>query len=356
LTDGAGEFVSYLVGVSSIALTQENGVVINVLPEYIQVDFAQYQGMTELVVSTQVPVGVYTGVSVGLDYTDVDVKVENDQGDIVDVNVLVDENGTSLDQVDVQVDVPGVMNLNVTQGSCSHVDIDFDLEQSHGVTYDNQGGVTVVVAPYVTVSVNQESLKTLRLRGTLGSVSTNPEAFTMNLKPFFFDFDDGFDEFGRISVTTTHETTFDINGQTLIGTVGLETLGDIGEGTPVIVKGALKFNPYRFESSTVYAGTSVPSMDRDFVTGIVINVDEVTVAVCGMLYIQDEHGYYYNSSVDVTVSPDTLVKTQTDGGLYTIGDMYSGQFVLISGDLTGHDGQIFEMDASQGTVWIQVAF
>lgn len=348
LTDGAGDFASYNVGVASIKLTTEDGVEVEVMPEDVMVDFAQYEDTTELVVTTDVPVGVYTSVVVTLDYTDVDVTVENGEGEIVSVDVLVDPDGDPMTQV--SVNVTDIVAIEVTQGSHVYVSVDYDLEQSHGsVEYNGQDGTVVVVTPYVTVNVDYSDLKTLRVRGTVADVMPEEGAFYVDLKPFFINFNHEFKGFGECTVASQDTTLYEINGQAYVGQDGLEALAASGEGTPVIARGQMAFEPFRLVAETVYAGTSIPGMDSDFVTGIITQLDDTTLTLSGMVWDHMNQLYFFDKAVDVTVSDGTEV-INLAGGASTLDDLYLGQYVLASGDLA--DTTDTSIDASQGTIWM----
>lgn len=349
LTDGAGDFATYNVGVTSITLTTEDGVEVEVLPENVMVDFAQYEDTTELVVTTDVPVGVYTGVTVTLDYTDVDVSVTNGEDEIVGVDVLVDANGDPMTQVSVHV--TDMVAVEVTQGSNVYVSVDYDLALSHGsVVFDGENGTVVVVTPHVTVNVDYNDLKTLRVRGTVIDVLPEDGEFYLELKPFFINLNHGYHGFGEIMVASQDTTIYHINGQTYTGQEGIEALAAAGEGTPVIAKGQVAFEPFRLMAEAVYAGTSIPGMDSDFVTGFIMNIGDNTLMLSGMVYDHMNQVSYYDESADVTVSDATTV-TNIYGNAATLEDLYLWQYIMVSGDLTDAEGGPI-LDATQGDIWM----
>ena len=95
ITDAAGDFHSYSVDVTSVALKRLNGGTVETLPNATRVDFAEYVELAELFTVRTVPAGTYTGMRLTLDYSTAQIMVENGAGNPVAV-AAVDELGAPL--------------------------------------------------------------------------------------------------------------------------------------------------------------------------------------------------------------------------------------------------------------------
>lgn len=350
LTDAQGDFITYSVNVVSLTLTHANGNVVETLPITTQVDFAQYVDVTEFLTAASVPLGAYKKATLHLDYTDAVITVEDSNGEPLTVSSVVDGDGHAVTQVDVDVYLENRSSLVVAPGLLSHITLDFDLNASNNVSFDNDGNATVVVEPSLLAEVNHDSPKSFRLRGLLDDVVPEMGYFFVNVRPFYHRLDKTLNRFGRMMVMSDEETVYEIDGLTALGSEGLSLLSEQEAGSSIIVKGKMKYNPYRFEASEVYVGTSVPGVTSDYVTGNVLSRNGDTIAVNGMVFVRGESRFIMNETVNVTLSDDTMVKKQQNDEAYSIDDIAPGQHVTVSGSLTINEAQTPEMDASQGLV------
>ncbi len=60
ITDAPGDFLTYTVNVTSLLLTRADGVTVQMLPNAVSVDFAQYSNLTEFLTGISMPPGNYT--------------------------------------------------------------------------------------------------------------------------------------------------------------------------------------------------------------------------------------------------------------------------------------------------------
>ena len=130
LTDVEGDFLTYTVDVLSLTLTKKNGAVVETLPLETRVDFAQYTEMTELLTAATVPSGVYVKASLTLDYTNADIQVEDADGNTVQVDTILDEDGKELSILEVAVHLEERNQLLIVPGIPAHLTLDFDLKVS----------------------------------------------------------------------------------------------------------------------------------------------------------------------------------------------------------------------------------
>lgn len=346
LTDAEGDFASYTVDVLSIDLTRQNGTVVSTLPLTTRVDFAQYAEMTEFLTAATIPSGVYTEARLTLDYQNADIWVENADGDLVPINVIVDEDGNPVTTMTVSVTFPDSDALLIAPGIPAHLTLDFDLIASHQVEFGNDGTPTLTVAPILVAEIDPEDPKTHRLRGPLGDVDVDAGNFELIIRPFFHGLSGTDRPFGSLAVTVTEDTVYHINGLPYAGQAGLAAMNELTAYSAVVVTGDLKFNPYRFEAAEVNAGTSVPGGTLDGITGNVIRRDGDTIAVRGATLIRSDGSVIFCDTASVLLDQDTVVRRQLSTAAFSIGDISVGQRVTVLGRLTNSRLDSLELDAT----------
>lgn len=348
LTDAPGDFASYTVDVKSITLTKASGEVVHALPLTTRVDFAQYTEMTELLTVSSVSPGLYVKAEMVLDYGDADIRVENENGDAVKVDTLVDSDGTPLDELAMAVRLEGKNSLRIVAGVPAHLTLDFDLNASNSVTFDDAGAATVTVEPFLLAELDVTKFKIHRLRGPLAAVNEAEGSFDLILRPFHrvISRDDLRRNFGLVSVTTDDATVYEIDGNSYQGSAGLAALAAMPRFTATVVRGDVKLNPRRFAAREVYAGSSVPGGSQDVVTGNVVARSGDTLTVKGATLIRSGGSVVFNDEVSVSLGGQTAVRRQLDPlGSYGIGDISVGQRVRIFGSLTDSGAGQLHMDA-----------
>lgn len=352
LTDAQGDFISYTVDVTSITLTKANGNVVETLPMTTTVDFAQYVDMTEFLTAASVPLGAYTSATLHLDYSNADIVVEGIDGNPVEAITIVDADGNQITGLDVEVYLANQSALVVAPGVTNHLTLDFDLELSNTVTFD-ENVPTVTVDPTLTAQVNHTNSKPYRVRGLIEEVDTAYSYFTVNVRPFFHNMKNARHQFGQVLVMTSDETVFEINGTSFTGQDGLEAMAQLDANTAVIVMGNMvQGEKHTIAATSVYVGTSVPGQDSDYVKGSVMARDGNTLTVNGMVYDKDQDKFMMNNTVIMTIDTTTTVKKQQSEESFSIDDISPGQHITALGDiaLNSETTHTPTMDATQGIV------
>jgi len=351
LTDAEGDFVNYTVDVLSLNLTKANGAVVQVLPVSTRIDFAQYTDMTEFLTAATVPAGTYIEAAIRLDYSDAEIRVENESGEIVKVTNIVDGEGNPLSELEVSVKLEDRNSLTIFPGVPAHLMLDFDLQASNQVDFGAVDGPVLAVEPFLVADVDRaDPHKIHRIRGLLNAVNLNESSFSVILRPFFSALSSSHRLFGIRSVLTDSETVFHIDGEAYTGSEGLETLAGLNPLAPVAALGSLKFHPLRFEAWEVYAGTSVPGGGLDAVSGWVTRRDGDTLTVKGASLVRANSSVIFNDEVTVQVADTTVVTRQISGNSYSIDDISIGQHITAFGTLTSLIPENLEMDATNGLV------
>ena len=349
LTDAPGDFVSYTVDVLSLKLTKANGAVVETLPVKTTVDFSQYTDMTEFLTAATIPSGVYTKAVMTLDYSNANIQVEDESGNAVQVNSIKDEDGNDIQTLGVNVQLQDRNSLLIAPGVPAHLSLDFDLNASNQVTFDT-GNPVVTVQPFLVADVNAESSKIHRVRGPLKSVDVANNNFKVIIRPFRHILADHSEKFGTLTVTTTSDTIYDIDGVSYTGGEGLTQLSVQPSFTAVVALGDLKFNPLRFEAKEVHAGSSVPGGSLDAVSGNVIKRAGNVLTVKGATLIRAGGSAVFNDSVSIQLGDGTTVHRQLSADSFSIADISVGQRITVFGTLTNETATQLEMDASNGSV------
>jgi hypothetical protein len=345
LTDAPGDFVTYTVDVVSLTLTKQNGSVVNALPLETRVDFSQYTDMTEFLTVATVPSGLYTAAVMTLDYRDADIQVEDQNGDAVPVENILDEDGNEIRTLKVSVYLEGFNKLLIIPGIPAHLTLDFDLRASNQVEFDNNDLPTMTVKPVLLADVNPLAPKIHRLRGPLKDVNVADGTFDVVIRPFIHVISGGDQRFGLLNVVTDDRTCFEINGKMYQGTQGLQTLDSLSMLTAIMVIGDLKGHPLKFEARHVYAGTSVPGGDMDVVTGNVISRQANQLMVKGATLIRAQGSAVFNDEVVIQLGLNTTVRRQLSLNEFSINDISVGQRIMVFGELNPDETQL---DASEG--------
>ena len=345
LTDAPGDFVTYTVDVVSLTLTKQNGAVVNALPLETRVDFSRYTDMTEFLTVATVPSGLYTKAVMTLDYRDADIQVEDQNGNVVPVENIIDEDGREIRILRLSVQLEGINKLLIVPGIPAHLTLDFDLKASNQVEFDSYGNPTATVKPVLLADVNPLAPKIHRLRGPLKDVNVADGTFDVIIRPFIHILSGGDRRFGLLNVVTDDRTCFEINGEMYQGTHGLQTLDSLQILTAIIVIGDLKGHPLKFEARHVYAGSSVPGGDMDVVTGNVTSRRDNLLTVKGATLIRAQGSVIFNDEVVIQLGLNTTVRRQLSLNEFSTDDISVGQRVMVFGELNADETRL---DASEG--------
>jgi hypothetical protein len=348
ITDADGDFLSYTVDVSSLTLTKASGAVVETLPVSTRVDFAQLVDLTEFVTAATVPNGTYVEGRIRLDYSTAEVTVEVG-GEPRAANV-VDANGQPLGTVDLEIRLDNRNHVIVAPGRPAFLQLDFDLAASHSVDITTTP-VTAVAEPFIVATVEPIDEKELRVRGPLVSVDVADSSYVVAVRPFHHPSA----RLGELTVNTTGDTAFEIDGVTFTGAAGLEALSQQAAGTPTIAFGSLTLANREFTAEQVFAGTSVPGPSFDVLWGNVTARDGDRLTVRGGTLIRRSgHFAFVREDVTLLVGPDTLVTREGLGGSNLGDDAISvGQRIHAFGEVSDSNGERV-LDATNGRVRLHV--
>jgi len=330
ITDAEGDFLAYVVDVTSIKLTHADGRVVETLPQSARIDFAQYVDMTEFVTAATIPNGRYTKASLVLDYSSADVQVEVN-GATVQAQVK-DSEGNAFTTREVEVILAGGHPLVIAPGMAQHLTLDFDLQTSHRV--DTSTTPPIVTAdPLLVADVEMDDPKPHRLRGLLQSVDQSQKLIQLQLRPFHRH--DG--DFGGFNAYVNYSTSYEIDGVAYSGSSGLTQLSLQPLASWIVVQGEIDASTHHFVATEVYAGNSVPGSNQDALTGVVTARTGDQLAVKARTIIRTDGSMIFNRDVTVTLDTNTKVTRQLSRVSADISDISVGQRVDLLGTISGVD-------------------
>ena len=325
LTDADGDFLNYTVDIVQLTLETANGRIVNTLPRRTRINFTDYVNVAELLTAATVPPATYVSGTITLDYSDAEVFVE--AGDMAKQAIVTDIDGNTLTQTTLKIVLSNRDQLVVSRGRTSFMQLDFDLGASHVVDI-LPTPATAASEQFIIAEVTPVDEKDIRVRGPLVEVNEDASNYVVAIRPFH----DRIGDFGRMTVYTTSETEFEVNGDMFVGSDGLRALGAAGRGTPTVAAGTLNLAAREFTASIVLAGSSVPGHDRDAIVGNVIKRDGNFLTIRGATIISRDRLPHFHDDVVVEVGPNTKVfkdgDRRSDLG---IGAISIGQRVTIRG-------------------------
>lgn len=358
------DFSSYTVGISVYSMTRSDGYV--AYPAgYTYEEFAdltQRVDLTELLNAVGVPDGTYKSVVIGIDYSEPLVYLNGQT-----TQATVEDSSGNVDPgiIYVTVTLDPSHQLVVSQNQSTPLALDFDLAASNTV---NATTNTVVVRPFVEAVTPSNDTQPVRARGLFVVASPSQGTFVEDLRPFE---DNIYATVGALTVNTTANTYYNIDGVAYIGPAGLSALQSIASNTPVIAIGSLNGTPPGSSSTItpaltatqVYAGTVVSNGVYEHVEGIVtaISGDTLTVADATYLYYEgyciSNLCFEYVPTASINIGPSTLVTEDNvappNGGQFGAQSITVGSQVDAIGVNANPSASTLTLDSTSGLVRLQ---
>lgn len=316
------------VDVRGIVFERRGGGIVTLAPRASRVDFAQMDGLDDLVATTSLPAGNYVRAALTLDFTSARVLIA---GASVPATVRDPQGAAITGPIEVDVDFGADDRLVVTRGRRHLFAFDLDLDQS--VTVDSVANV-VTFAPVLNLTVDPSEGRPIGSTGRLRSVDTNTSSFVVERLA-----GDG-TVLDTFTVTTGGSTIFQVNGVPQVGALGLGSLvGNLGQR--VFVQGDYDRVRSRVDARVVEAGAGVIGNGQDHVIGHVVaratgaGFDaQLTVRGRSIDYTTGTRRYDTAITVD-TSRGFTKVLRRGSATAFGTDDVAVGQAVVVFGDLTG---------------------
>ncbi|MGB9331879.1 MAG: hypothetical protein WCB10_14030 [Steroidobacteraceae bacterium] len=297
-------FAGYIVGIDSITFSGANGVFATPLVTPETVDLARVAELGELVAAPAVPSGTYTSATVTLDYTAAVIYFQASDGTAV-VATPEAPDGTVMSTAVITITFDPANPLVITNGQSSRVAINLDLDAFNALTYTSTGWV-VTVQPFLTMNGQPADATPMRVRGLF--VYTQASGFVMNIRPF----NDLISALGGITVNTTAQTYYNIDGFTYLGAAGIAVLKGLPENVTLAAFGTLDdlatigITP-SFNASIVIGGTSLESPLEDHMLGVVTARQGDTLTLTGADFLTALGATSYLAKAAVDVGAATVV-------------------------------------------------
>jgi hypothetical protein len=326
VTDAPGDFFSYSVDVTSVALRRADGALVETLPTRTRIDFSEYVELAELLTVRTVPAGLYTGLRLTFDYAGAQIVVEDDAGAPVAVTA-VNESGQPLGTLTLAVDFAERDAFRVAPGVPAHVTLDFDLAASHRLD-STAAPAAVTVLPVLFADAQLNDARPYRLRGAVERVDVAGNRFQIDLRPF----DRRAGDYGDVAVHVTDTTHYEIDRQSFTGAPGLQALAGLDLPVAALVVGQVDRLARTFTALHVFAGSGERNADDDYVRGHVLARDGNRLTVIGLLVDRDEDQARFSRAITVDLDPAATTVSKQGGGAVTAADISVGQKVDVVGD------------------------
>jgi hypothetical protein len=348
--DTSGTFLSYQVGIDSITLTRNDGIIVEPLASPQTVDFTKITDIVELLGSPAVPIGTYLSASITLDYTAASIWVD-EGGKAVELEpVATDGTVMSAAVITVTFDPNDPLVINYQQST--RLALDVNLAVSNTVTTTTSPPV-VLVQPFLNASTAAVDSTPMRARGVYVTQIGVSNGFIMNARPFI----DQISALGAETVLTTAQTYFNINGNVYTGAAGLAALAAQPESTLIVAYGTLGdlsgITP-TFNATQVYAGLILQTPLADQISGVVSarSGDIVTVHGGTFFSVLDQIQFFNDATITLGSGTSVIADGSTTGGL-TSSAVSVGQQVTIFGQAALSASLALTMDATAGFVRLQ---
>ena len=342
-----GRFTSYVVILTDIQLTRQDGNVIELPFLNQRVDLANIGPSLNLMGAPPVEIGTYVSASLVFDYTSVPPVITVDQGGTaLTADKLLDEAtgvAPTTQTIAVKFDPshPFVVNDQKTQ----ELNFNIDLEASNIVgAPDANNGVTVTVKPIWNVTAQPNYDRPVYARGLYVTTDKNNNKIIMNVRPLKDIIDN---PFGAISVNVNDQTYYNVNGVAYTGAAGLSavaSLQNVYAYLPIAVYGPPTGNPFSneqqgveasFAATQVYVGTSLESTIEDQVTGFISAVNGTTLTMQNAALFDHVGNLGFAKSLPITVGTNTIVSIDGNGSVTpSLSSVSVGQVVTVLGIAT----------------------
>jgi len=345
VTDAEEDFITYQVSINGIELERRDGSTVEVIARPAEVDFVQYQELSELFAVSSIPSGVYEKVIMTLDYTDAEIVVQNEQGQPLEAQV-VDPNGNAVTELDVEVTLGGTEQVVITPTRLARLTLDLDLGASNSIVSFEPP--VVEVEPFVLARAFVDEDRELRVRGLLADVDEPEEAITLSVRPMRLRQGD----FGRFTFKVDEQTLYEVDGLELTGAEGLSAMADLASETPVVAFGSHSDIDDTQVADRVLAGSSVAWAGQDLLRGIVRAREGNRLTIAGAVVEPEDRAAAFLGEIALTLDETTRV-TGYRPGEATIEQLSVGTSILALGqfeqDSFSAEGGIVRMRLSRLT-------
>jgi hypothetical protein len=225
------QFLSYVVNVDSVELTDSVGNVYTALATVEPVDLVQLSNIAELWGTATIPADTYVSATITLDYTDAEIWLLVNGAPLA--ATVAFPGGATVGAVAITVVFDPLNPLVITNSyattNAQRLALDFDLAASNVITTTGSGStetVTVTANPYMRFANAPADTRNIRIRGPLVNSNLSVGTYSIYERPFY----DEVNSIGTLSIFNSANTIYTIDGVTYVGTPGLEQLSETSTG------------------------------------------------------------------------------------------------------------------------------
>lgn len=330
VTDAASDEIDmFEVDVKDIVLTRLDGSTVSLMTQATRVDFAQLESLSELLVGSSIPVGIYQRIAMTLDFANASVCIA---GQTTPATVL-DAFGVPITgEISVNVSFAANLRPNIVVGRNHLFILDLDLDQSLTV---NAGSNQVTFSPVATAKVDPSNPKPVFTTGVLDAVDVAAGELTVQRRT------PNGATIGTYIVSVSGSTVYQIDGNNQVGASGLTALAALG-GTPrIFVQGTVNGTDRKLNAVAIETGAGTPGNGQDFVIGHILSRDNgagsnATLTVKGFSLDESSGVRRFNTVHTITVDfAVTNVLRRLSGSGLTTDNLQVGQRIAAFGVLSG---------------------
>ena len=358
LTDEPGDYTSYVVTIDSVTLTRSDGYVATAVGTPEIVDLAQIHNIAELWSSGAIPDGTYVSATITVDYTDAAISVLVNGVPTAATSVIDYTTGAAATTYAVTVDFDPQNQPTITptyaSTSATLLSVDFNLAASGRAVVTDSGVATVYVRPFLTIGSLASDTKLIRVRGPLINSSTDVNTYTVYIRPFY----DEANNLGTITLFSQPNTVYTLNGNSYVGSAGLDALGVLSAGT-TLTAGYTTFQPDynplnqayagRFNLVYVVAGSTLEDVYTEGISGDVIARNGNTVTLLGSTLILNtaDTFAFQTAETKLLLGPGTIVTVDNSSQPRLTSDAVAvGQHITARGICVNNCTAPLEIDAT----------
>ncbi len=340
VTDAEEDFLTYRIELESIQLKKNNGSLVEVLPLQTEIDFVQYQELSELFAVLSVPAGEYQSVVLSLDYSEADIVIQDESGASYQATIQ-DSEGNALTQIDVELSLNDSDTIKISPFKTAQLTLDLDLAASN--TIESFDPPLVSVEPFMIGSSELDIDREHRVRGLLKEVDLETNTIVIDVIPMrlrrggFGDFDLHVDD----------STFYEIDGVEYKPEEGFSLLAKQAKETPLVAFGGpSEEDGVGYFATQVLVGTSVPWAEQDVLKGIITARSGNSLAIQGAVVELRNDATHFQTVLNLNVSDKTIVTGYRLGDA-ELSNLSVGQRVLALGE---YKAETNEFDSSEGQV------
>jgi hypothetical protein len=348
MTDAKGDFLSYIVTLTSLQLQTAGGTTVETIPATTKVDFSKLVDLSEVLSAGQIPPAEYVSAKLTIDYSNAQITADDGTGNPVALTPVDNAGNPITTPLVVTVQLDAAHHLKITAGVLARLALDFNLAVSNAVDLTAD---TVTVTPTLVASLAPADDRPVRVRGTVVSTTSAQEQFVVAVQPFQ---DQGV-TVGQVTVQVSATTTYQVNGTAYVGDAGLAALAALPATSTVAAFGTEQTGAQPIITATsVLAGTSLENPGQDRLSGTVIARDQTSLTVRAGTWSKGGEFDFERHDAKVTLGTGTVVVEQGQMGSFTTADISVGQHIEASGTAARATDQSLVLDASTGQVRLDV--